>query len=95
MKDMGDEKSANAFVAWKQRADIMDLLVAAPQPRQAALPFTELGVSLSYLKRFAGSLGDWMKGADTTMVVKAIVVALTSKPPWSKKGRCAAVVNPT
>ena len=89
---MGDEKSIHACAAWKHRAKIMNLLVTAIQPQQAALPVTELGISLSYLKRFTESLGDWMKGEDTTAVVKAIVVTLTAKAPWSKKGRCAGCI---
>ena len=89
---MGDEKSIHACAAWKQRANITNLLVNAIQPLQAALPVTELGISLSYLKRFSESLGDWMKGGDTTAVVKAIVVTLTAKAPWSKKGRCAGCI---
>ena len=89
---MGDDKSFHACAAWKHRANITNLLVNAIQPQQAALPVTELGISLSYLKRFSGSLGDWMKGGDTTAVVKAIVVTLTTKAPWSKKGRCAECI---
>ena len=89
---MDDEKSIHAFAAWKHRANTTNVLVTAIQPQQAALPVTELGISLSYLKRFSGSLGDWIKGGDTTAVVKAIVVTLTAKAPWSKKGRCAECV---
>eukprot|EP00798_Chlamydomonas_sp_ICE-L_P018954 gene18954-25528_t len=87
MMATGDSKSVPGLVAtWIKSAEDKGL-IATPDPKQASLPSTELGVSLGYLKLLAKSLEVCADGRDTQYLVNKVLNLVTSKPPSNKKGR--------